>query len=97
MRVAMYTDPSNYIRACEENAEAIRKNGLRQAREMYEESLTDKGWTRFFGMNPSIPEEARAEAYDSYKKFWVGEVKRIERQVRKYEREAEKTRKAYGL
>lgn len=95
MRVGFFTDAKTYAEYNRREADAIRKHGLRQAKEEYEKALYDAetktAWLRMNNLTSDrYSDEDRAVAWEDYLKWRRNYIKYLERKIRKLERDADK-------
>ena len=85
MKLAMFTTKEALVAWYEREIEAITKNGLRQAREDYENALKGIGKEKWLTMNNcSVNNE---EIWQQHLDWLRGQVKYMERKIRKYQRQ----------
>lgn len=89
MKLGMFTTAESYAKWHNDTADLFEANGLRMAKESLAKAKANNG-ADFLAMNPLIPDERKAEAVANYIKFLEGDVKRIERKIKKYRRLAQK-------
>ena len=87
MKIAMFTTKEAFVEWHQREIEAIRKNGLKFAKEQYEKALRGEGkeaWLKW--NNASIDSEGADEMWAHYLDYLKGDVAYLERKIKKYER-----------
>lgn len=86
MKLAMFTTKESYVIWLKNEIEAIRKNGLKQAREMYEAALRGEGKENWMRFNKTTDEEVWSRHL-----IWLREqIEYMEKKIKKYQREIAK-------
>lgn len=83
MKLAMFTTKESYINWLKNEIEAIRNNGLKRAKEMYEAALKGEGKESWMSFNKTTSEEV----WNSHLSWLREQVEYPERKIRKYQRE----------
>ena len=86
MKLAAFTTKESYVTWLNNEIEAIRKNGLRMAKEEYEKALNGEGKERWMSFNNTTNEEH----WNLHLNWLKDQVEYLERKIKKYQREIAK-------
>ena len=86
MKLAIFTTKESYVTWLTNEIEAIRKHGLRQAKEEYEAALRGEGKEKWMNFNKTTDEGI----WNRHLNWLRGQVEYLERKIRKYQREIAK-------
>lgn len=86
MKLAMFTTKESLVTWYKNEIEAIRNNGLRQAKEEYEAALQGEGKEWWMRWNNTTDEEV----WNRHLEWMREQVEYLERKIRKYQREIAK-------
>ena len=86
MKLAMFTTKESYIAWLNNEIEAIRNNGLRQAKEEYEKALRGEGKESWMRLNNTDNEYA----WNHHLSWLRGQVEYHEKKIKKYQSEIAK-------
>ena len=84
MKLGMFTTKEALVNWYQNEIEAIRNNGLKNAREEYEAALKGEGKEWWMRWN-HIP-ETEEERWNSHLDYLKDQVEYLERKIRKYQR-----------
>lgn len=83
MKLAIFTTKEAYTTWLKNEIEAIRNNGLKQAKEMYEAALKGKGKESWMSLNNTTDDGV----WNRHLSWMREQVEYLERKIRKYQRE----------
>lgn len=95
MKIGFWETAEAYAEHNRREADAIRNNGLRQAKEEYEKELHDEktknAWLRMNNLtSDKVSDEERAVIWEDHLRWRRDYIKSLERKIRKLERDADK-------
>lgn len=86
MTLATFTTKESFITWMENEIEAIRNNGLKNAKEAYETALRGEGKEAWMRLNNTTDEKA----WNRHLSWLREQVEYLEKKIRKYQREIAK-------
>lgn len=84
MRIPVFTTKESLVAWCENEIEAIRKNGLRQAKEDLERALKGESYGAWMKYNNI--DESNNEVWEQHLEWLRGNVNYLENKIKKYQR-----------
>lgn len=83
MKLSMFTTKESYVAWLENEIEAIRKNGLKAAKEQYELALEGVGKESWMRFNKTSDEAV----WEQHLNWLKGLVEYLEKKIKKYQKE----------